>query len=253
MMTRKFVAESLLWVAEAGRLRSDSGERKPPGMYLLSRGKRARSNRPRWRIAVPAGLAALVVVGGAATAATVVAGSDDQAADVKAGTYNLAVAKSGLCMDLVGGSSSMRHADPAVGLQRGAEQPAVDPGRPRFGQIQHQVRRQWTVPRRSQRLHHQRDPPPAVGLRDRSGQSAMDAEGRAGQHLPDRQRQQRSVRQRREGEHRVRRRRHPGDLLHQQQQALVADRGRQHRDRYRDRLGLGVLRHDDHGGRRRLR
>lgn len=106
MMTRKFVAESLLWVAEAGRLRSDSGERKPPGMYLLSRGKRARSNRPRWRIAVPAGLAALVVVGGAATAATVVAGSDDQAADVKAGTYNLAVAKSGLCMDLVGGSSS---------------------------------------------------------------------------------------------------------------------------------------------------
>ncbi|MGY1499932.1 pectinesterase family protein [Streptomyces sp. QTS52] len=74
-------------------------------MYLR-RGKRARSRRPRWRIAVPAGLAALVVVGGVATAANVVGGSGDQASDVKAGTYTLAVAKSGLCLDLVGGGSS---------------------------------------------------------------------------------------------------------------------------------------------------
>ncbi|MGW2519949.1 pectinesterase family protein [Streptomyces sp. NPDC001617] len=74
-------------------------------MYLR-RGKRARSGRPRWRIAAPAGVAVLVVLGGVAAAATVVAGSGDGATDVKAGTYNLAVARSGLCMDLVGGGSS---------------------------------------------------------------------------------------------------------------------------------------------------
>ncbi|MFF0015346.1 pectinesterase family protein [Streptomyces sp. NPDC005374] len=74
-------------------------------MYLR-RGKRARSKRPRWRIAAPAGVAALVVLGGVAAAANVVGGSGDQASGVKAGTYNLAVAKSGLCLDLVGGGSS---------------------------------------------------------------------------------------------------------------------------------------------------
>ncbi|MFG2940355.1 pectinesterase family protein [Streptomyces sp. NPDC048282] len=71
-----------------------------------SRGKRARSKRPRWRIAAPAGVAGLVVLGGVATAATVVAGSGDQADGVKAGTYTLAVAKSGQCMDLVGSGKS---------------------------------------------------------------------------------------------------------------------------------------------------
>ncbi|MET7697587.1 pectinesterase family protein [Streptomyces sp. NPDC005485] len=74
-------------------------------MYL-SRGKRARSKRPRWRIAGPAGVAALVVLGGVATAATVVTNSGDQATGVKAGTYTLAVAKSGQCMDLVGSGKS---------------------------------------------------------------------------------------------------------------------------------------------------
>ena len=74
-------------------------------MYLR-RGRRARSRRPRWRIAAPAGVAALVVLGGVAAAATVVAGSGDDTTGVKAGTYSLAVAKSGLCMDLVGGGSS---------------------------------------------------------------------------------------------------------------------------------------------------
>ncbi|MDX3748759.1 pectinesterase family protein [Streptomyces sp. AK08-02] len=74
-------------------------------MYLR-RGKRARSKRPRWRIAAPVGVAALVVLGGVATAANVVGGSGgDQATGVKAGTYTLAVAKSGLCLDLVGGGS----------------------------------------------------------------------------------------------------------------------------------------------------
>ncbi|WP_199821031.1 pectinesterase family protein [Streptomyces fulvoviolaceus] len=52
-------------------------------------------------------MSALVLAGvGFATAATVGAGSGDGASGVKAGTYNLAVAKSGLCMDLVGGSAS---------------------------------------------------------------------------------------------------------------------------------------------------
>ncbi|MFI6253567.1 pectinesterase family protein [Streptomyces sp. NPDC051016] len=71
-----------------------------------SRGKRARSKRPRLRIAAPAGVATLIVVGGVATAATVAVGSGAQTADAKAGTYTLAVAKSGLCMDLIGGGSA---------------------------------------------------------------------------------------------------------------------------------------------------
>ncbi|MGI5455582.1 pectinesterase family protein [Streptomyces sp. CA-249302] len=74
-------------------------------MYLR-RGKRARSKRPRWRIAAPAGVAALVVLGGVAAAATVATNSGDQAAGVKAGTYTLKVARSGQCMDLTGGSAS---------------------------------------------------------------------------------------------------------------------------------------------------
>ncbi|WP_262056409.1 pectinesterase family protein [Streptomyces sp. STR69] len=73
-------------------------------MYLR-RGRRARSKRAQWRIAA-AGGAALVVVGGVATAATVVTGTSGQTAEAKAGTYTLAVAKSGLCMDLVGSSGS---------------------------------------------------------------------------------------------------------------------------------------------------
>ncbi|WP_427924175.1 pectinesterase family protein [Streptomyces sp. cg40] len=73
-------------------------------MYLR-RGRRARSRRAQWRIAA-AGGAALVVVGGVATAATVVTGTGGQTAEAKAGTYTLAVARSGLCMDLVGSSGS---------------------------------------------------------------------------------------------------------------------------------------------------
>ena len=73
-------------------------------MYLR-RGTRARSKRTQWRIAA-AGGAALVVVGGVATAATVVTGTSGQTAEAKAGTYTLAVAKSGQCMDLVGSSGS---------------------------------------------------------------------------------------------------------------------------------------------------
>ncbi|MDQ1068732.1 pectinesterase family protein [Streptomyces canus] len=71
----------------------------------LSRHKRGR--RTRWPVAAVGGVAALVLAGvGFAAAATVGAGSGDSAAGVKAGTYNFAVAKSGLCMDLVGGSAS---------------------------------------------------------------------------------------------------------------------------------------------------
>ena len=73
-------------------------------MYLR-RGRRARSKRAQWRIAA-AGGAALVVVGGAATAATVALGTSGQPAGATAGTYTLAVAKSGMCMDLTGGSGS---------------------------------------------------------------------------------------------------------------------------------------------------
>ncbi|MFD4599805.1 pectinesterase family protein [Streptomyces sp. NPDC058464] len=73
-------------------------------MYLR-RGRRARSKRAQWRIAA-AGGAALVVVGGVATAATVVTGTGGQTAEAKAGTYTVAVAKSGMCMDLVGSSGS---------------------------------------------------------------------------------------------------------------------------------------------------
>ncbi|MER5436310.1 pectinesterase family protein [Streptomyces sp. NPDC002588] len=73
-------------------------------MYLR-RGRRARSKRSQWRIAA-AGGAALVVVGGVAAAATVVTGTGGQTAEAKAGTYTLAVAKSGMCMDLVGSSGS---------------------------------------------------------------------------------------------------------------------------------------------------
>lgn len=73
----------------------------------LSRHKR--KNGTRVSLAVAAAATALVVAGVGAAAATVVAGSGDsapQAAGAKAGTYNLAVARSGLCMDLVGGASS---------------------------------------------------------------------------------------------------------------------------------------------------
>ncbi|MDF2271879.1 pectinesterase family protein [Streptomyces coacervatus] len=73
-------------------------------MYLR-RARRARSKRSQWRIAT-AGGAALVVVGGVAAAATVVTGTSGQTAEAKAGTYTLAVAKSGMCMDLVGSSWS---------------------------------------------------------------------------------------------------------------------------------------------------
>ncbi|MEU9456436.1 pectinesterase family protein [Streptomyces sp. NPDC048277] len=71
-----------------------------------SRGRRARSKAPRWRIAAPAGVAVLLVLGGVATAATVATSSGDQAAGVKAGTYTLKVARSGQCMDLVGSGKS---------------------------------------------------------------------------------------------------------------------------------------------------
>lgn len=64
-----------------------------------------RSKKPRWRIGAAAGVAGLLVAGGAAGAATLVTGSGDSGG-AKAGAYTLAVAKSGLCMDLVGGGSS---------------------------------------------------------------------------------------------------------------------------------------------------
>lgn len=69
----------------------------------LSRHKRDR--RTRWPIAAVGGVATLVVAGvGFAAAATSGSGSGDSG--VKAGTYNLAVARSGLCMDLIGSSST---------------------------------------------------------------------------------------------------------------------------------------------------
>ncbi|MFJ9704551.1 pectinesterase family protein [Streptomyces sp. NPDC101234] len=68
-----------------------------------SRGRRARSRRPKWHLAA-AGGAAIVVTGSVAMAADVVSGTGGSSG-AKAGTYTLSVAGSGLCMDVTGGGS----------------------------------------------------------------------------------------------------------------------------------------------------
>ncbi|MEU9407445.1 pectinesterase family protein [Streptomyces sp. NPDC048281] len=68
-----------------------------------SRGRRARSRRPKWHLAAAGGVA-IVVTGSVAMAATVVSGTGGSSG-AKAGTYTLSVAGSGLCMDVTGGGA----------------------------------------------------------------------------------------------------------------------------------------------------
>ncbi|BFV61231.1 hypothetical protein KCMC57_up63350 [Kitasatospora sp. CMC57] len=67
---------------------------------------REKKGTRRGSLGVVAGVAALAVVGAGGAAATVAAGSGGSPAAVRPGTYTLTVARSGLCMDLVGGATS---------------------------------------------------------------------------------------------------------------------------------------------------